>query len=519
MKKNIGLWVLLLCSNLIVAQSELDIVKFVQPDINGTARYMSMGGAFGALGGDISAIKDNPAGLGIYRHSEVVGTLNFLFQNNDNSWYGVNSSDNLYKLKANNFSFVMALPTLRSKKGIKSGLQNSNFSFSFQQVKNFNRQLNINGGLSSSSMTDYMAYFTDGIPEADLQSADNYKPFDNQNIPWLSILAYEGYLINPNIEGTLNTWSPLLNIDERVTPSYYLHESGHINKYSFSWAGNFSHIFYLGFTGNIQTIDYNAVTEYEETFGEGGGMNLNNTIDASGSGFNLDMGIIFRPVNNFRIGLSFQSPTIFSITEDYTSLLNFNTELQGYIPTPTGYNSYKLQTPAVFDASVAYIFGKKGLISLEYNYTDLKTTKLMDKYGSTKDFKEENAGMKSALDAVSTIKIGTEWLLTDNFSVRAGYANMSDATQKNAGKLMRFNTQRTDTEYFLHNGTRYLTAGFGYRENSWYIDLAYMNKLTKEKFYPYNSIQANDVDGYPIGEPAEVKIINNNLVITLGIRF
>lgn len=512
MKKNIGLWVLLLCSNLIVAQSELDIVKFVQPDINGTARYMSMAGAFGALGGDVSAIKDNPAGLGIYQHSETVGTLNFLFQNNNNSWYGVNSSDNLYKLKANNFSFVIASPTLQSKKGIKSGLQNSNFSFSFQQVKNFNRQMTIQSGESPSSITDYMAYFTNGILEADLQSTDDYEPFDNQNIPWLSILAYEGYLINNPASN--NSWVSILNADEKVIPSYYLHESGHINKYSFSWAGNFSHIFYLGFTGNIQTIDYNAVTEYEETFGESGGMNLNNTIDASGSGFNLDMGIIFRPVNNFRIGLSFQSPTIFSISEDYSSLLNFNTEKQGYISTPIGYNSYKLQTPASFDISAAYIFGKKGLISIEYNYTDLKTTKLMDKHGSTKDFKDENSGMKSALDAVSTIKIGTEWILTDNFSVRAGYANMSDATQKNTEKFMRINTIRTDTEYFLHNGTRYLTAGFGYRENSWYLDFAYMNKLSKEKFYPYNSNNLN-IEGYP----ADIKTTNNNFVITLGVRF
>lgn len=84
---------------------------------------------------------------------------------------------------------------------------------------------------------------------------------------------------------------------------------------------------------------------------------------------------------------------------------------------------------------------------------------------------------------------------------------------------MQINTIRTDTEYFLHNGTRYLTAGFGYHENSWYIDLAYMNKLTKEKFYPYNSIRANEMVDCPIGEPAEVKTINNNLVITLGLKF
>lgn len=63
--------------------------------------------------------------------------------------------------------------------------------------------MTIQSGELPSSITDYMAYFTDGIPEADLQSSENYHPFNNQNIPWLSVLAYEGYLINPTSN---NSW-------------------------------------------------------------------------------------------------------------------------------------------------------------------------------------------------------------------------------------------------------------------------------------------------------------------------
>ena len=513
MKKGIGIVALLLNSFMISAQSELDISKFVIPDIVGTARYMSMGGAMGAVGGDASAIKDNPAGLGIYRSSEMTGTLNILRQNTDANWYGVNSANNLYKLGTNNFSLVISSATQRSKSGKTSGLQNSNFSFSFQKLKDFNRQLNIHGGSSSSSMTDYMAYFTQGIPETDLQSTDSYEPFDNTYIPWLSVLAYEGYLINPSAN---NKWVSFLSDGERVTPSYYLTESGSINEYSFSWAGNFSNQFYLGVTANIQSIYYNATTNYNEAFGQGGSMNLNNTIKSSGNGFNLNIGAILRPIDAFRMGISFQTPTVFSISEDYTSLLNFDTEQRGYVRTPNGYNSYKFQAPLQFTASVAYLFGKNGLISAEYDYIDVKTSKLMDNNNSFYNFMEENEGMNMAYNSASTIKLGAEYRLTDNFSLRGGYAFMDKVNPDNAQKFMKDNTIRTDTEYFLHNSTQYITGGFGYREESWFLDFAYMNKLNKEKFHPYNS---NNLAEFVQGSPANVSTTNNNFVITLGFKF
>src|SRR5659263_734808 len=106
----IALTVILNCS-LVMAQTELDVLKYVQTDINGTARYMGMAGALGALGGDASAIKDNPAGLGIYRNSEVTGTLNLLVQQTSSDWNGVNTKENLTDIGVNNFSIVIAKPT------------------------------------------------------------------------------------------------------------------------------------------------------------------------------------------------------------------------------------------------------------------------------------------------------------------------------------------------------------------------------------------------------------------------
>ena len=506
MKRIILAMAVLTNCTIMMAQTEFDALKLVQTDIYGTARYMSMAGAFGALGGDASAIKDNPAGLGIYRQSEIVGTFNFLLQKSNSTGMGISGTDDLYKTGFNNFSYVHSSPTWQSKNGSTSGLLNSNWSFAYNRLKNFNRRSTVQGGSSGSSMTDYMAYFTNGIAATNL-SSDN-DPYNNLDIPWISILAYQGFLINP-IEGTTN-WSSLLDNGEGVTPSYTLQESGYMDEYSLGWAGNFSNVFYLGATLNLQSINYEAVSQYSENFANGGGMNLDNTVTTTGNGFNLNVGAIVRPTDNLRLGFSLHTPMIYTLTDNYSSTLNYDAVERGSISTPGGYNNYKMQTPLLLNASVAYILGKRGLISAEYNYSDYTTTKYMNEDGDAQDYADENSGMNGMLKAVHTIKIGGELRVTNNFSLRAGYANMSGATQTDASKIMRLNTVRTDTEYFKHNSTNYLTAGFGYHEASWYVDFAYMNKLSDETFYPYNSSEASF---------ANVNTTSNNAVITLGLKF
>ena len=159
----------------LLAQSELDALKYIQSDINGTARYIGMAGAFGALGGDASAIKDNPAGLGIYRQSELVGTLSAMMHNTTSNWQYNDAGEmknsygygDLYKTGMTNFSVVLAAPTLKSENE-KTGLLTSNWSFSFDRLKTFNRNISIKSGLSNSSITDFMGYFSNGLPDTDL---------------------------------------------------------------------------------------------------------------------------------------------------------------------------------------------------------------------------------------------------------------------------------------------------------------------------------------------------------------
>ena len=517
----IAVAVFLNCS-ILMAQTEFDAFKVVQTDINGTARYMSMAGAFGALGGDASAIKDNPAGLGIYRSSEFMGTFNLLSQSSSSKWNDANGMGDLYNTNLNNISLVFAAPTWRNESG-SEGLLSSNYTFAYNRLKNINRSINIKSKSAGSSMTDYMAYFTNDIPLSDLAYVENsYEPFDNTDrVPWISVLAYEGALMNEFIDNQgKSSWSSLLGASEMVTPNYTVYEKGYVDEYSMGWAGNFSNAFYFGTTLNLQYINYSSVSNYTESFGAGGSMNLNNVITTKGAGVNLKVGAIFSPLDFLRVGLALHTPTIYTLSDNYDANLDFDTSISGNIKTPGDGSDYQIQSPMKINLSAAFLAGKKGLISAEYNFDRYTTTRFRGETGDATDFKDENIGMADVLNDVRTIKIGGEYRLSNNFSLRAGYANSSAGNKASAQKFMRYNTVRTDTEYFINNRIDYLTAGFGYHESNWFVDFAYMNKMTDETFYPYNTnnLVALNPDLTAVN-PASIKTSNNNMVVTLGFKF
>ena len=515
MKKNILAIAVLINCTFLMAQTEFDALKLVQPDLNGTARYMSMAGAFGALGGDASAIKDNPAGLGIYRSSEMTTTLNSLMQNSNTSWNNVKSSDNLTGISFNNFSYIKATPTYRSQTE-NTGLLSSNWSFSFNKLKSFDRNSTIKSGDMGSSITKYIGYFTGNIKSSDL-SIDN-DPYNNVNVPWISVVGYQGYLINETVNPTTNasSWSSLLNQGELIQPTYNIQESGSINEYSIGWAGNFSNELFFGVNANLQSVDYMMSSQYKENFGGGGGMTLSNSLTTTGTGFNLNIGAIYRPVDMLRLGLSIHSPTLFSLTDNNFANMDYylTSTNNGNFDTPTATSSYLVSSPWKVNASAALFFEQKALISAEYSSAFNSGTFFMDTNGSASSFADENSGIKTMLNNVQTIKIGAEYKLSSNLSLRAGFANMSAGSNPKSDKLLRYNTTRTDVEYFLNNNTKFYTAGIGYRESNWYIDFAYVNKFQDETFFPYNS------NKLPVRvASADVQTTNNNFVFTVGLKF
>jgi hypothetical protein len=491
----------------IMAQGEFDALKFNQSDINGTARYISMGGAFTALGGDASAIQLNPAGLGVYRSSEFSITSG-LYNNVVNSQLnGVSSSDNCYRFPLNNLSFI-----LNFGGSGKKGLVNSSFAVTFNKVKNFNRNVYIKGAATSSSLTDYLADFTNSskLSISDLTYVESpyYEPFNQSYVPWLSVLAFETYLIDT--VGSSSNWKSILNSGEMVVPTYSLTESGYINEWAFTYGANISNKLYLGAALGVKNIDYNMTSEYTEDFGLGGGFKLTNDYYAYGSGVNLKLGTIIKPVNFLRLGVSIATPTVLYMTERYSSKVQSTITKNYSMSTPVAESTYHIQGPLELNTGIAFILGKVGLLSVDYNLTDYSAMTLRDDNGSKSAFSEENTGISNILAKSQSLKIGAEVKLNENFSIRGGYGLVTTATNDNAKKLLALNTTRTDTEYFTDKLTHYYSTGLGYREGNWFFDLAYTRKEAPQDYYAYNSTNVSK---------AKVDNYTNNFVATLGFKF
>jgi long-subunit fatty acid transport protein len=527
MKKIIIAIAVLINATAAISQSEVDVPKYLQNDITGTARYMGMAGAFGALGGDASAIKDNPAALGVYRTSEIVGTANFSIQNGTSIWGDVKTKfEDPFRVGFNNFGFVIASKTWRLENDTK-GLLYSNWSFGYNRLKSLNRNVSVSGGLSGSSITDFMAAFTHGLNSDSLSLNNN--SFDKLAVPWISILAFDRYLID-NIRGSSTQWGSILDSAQTVTPDYKLKELGHIDQFNLAWGGNVNHTLYLGASVNLLTLSYHAISTYSEYFTNGNNeyLMLHNDMTSNGTGLNLNLGAIVRPNDFLRLGLSFRTPTFYWISDKYYSSLKAavvypkntippGSRIENTTNTPDdAYHDFKIQGPIQLNASLAVVLGRKGLLSGEYNYSNFTGMRLMNDDGDLSDYADENARMNQMLKDLHTFKVGGEFKVTDNFALRAGYAFMSPTTQATAQKIMILNTVRTDTEAFLNNGTSFITGGFGYREASWFIDLAYMYKLMDQTYVPYNMKMFNPASS---NTSASVLTTTHNIAVTVGLKF
>ncbi len=501
MKKNIFAVVFLSFGLLASAQTEYDALRLSQTDLYGTARYMSLGGAMGALGGDVSAMKDNPAALGVFRSEELSATLNMALINNQPvAWNGrTTNQDSKTNLNINNISYVMNLGSGKKMAG-------SNFSFSYQKLNDFNKTFKINGNNTTKSFTDYLAAYSS--PNPPIVGDVSY---DNYDMPWLTVLGFDGYLID--IDG--KNFKSVLQQGELVTPSYLFDQYGTLDEFSFGWGGNYNNNLFLGANLNIRSLDYSLSTTLSESFMEGGGFDMENKLTQKGTGVNAKFGAIYLPTNNLRLGLSFHTPSFTYFTEEsYADLYSdlIPNDEQYPAKTPVNSQAFNLWSPMQVQASAAFLFGKTGFISAEYNFVNYRGARFQTNSNSVQNFGDINLAMKDVLNNVHMLKAGAEFKLSPGFSLRAGYATMTPAvnTGYEDGKLLVRNSVNTNTEYFDQKyNTTYMTFGFGYRQASWYLDFAYAQRNQKEDFYPYQDKALS---------PAVIENKTHNIALTLGLR-
>ena len=88
------------------AQDETDALRFSLIQPQATARAVGIGNALGSVGGDFSSLSVNPAGIGIYRSSEITFSPNLIFNSTNSTYTGTGSSGNGSHFAISNAGYV-----------------------------------------------------------------------------------------------------------------------------------------------------------------------------------------------------------------------------------------------------------------------------------------------------------------------------------------------------------------------------------------------------------------------------
>jgi len=559
------------------AQSAIDLYNLSGSQLRGTARYMSMAGAFGALGGDISVLNQNPAGIGVYRSSDIAATLDIDAQRT--TMMGTGASDLTNKqtrTSCNNLGYVGAI---RLGSSVMPYFQ---WGATYSRVHSFERFYSGYFPTINTSWSNYVADFSNGYSEAELQ---NY----SKGADWLSVLAYNSWIVNPNtdkndfIQDVLD--NPNLTPEQKEEqiadieanePNYKglytkgissgdayteVNEQGYIDEYSLNFGGNISDILYWGVGLGIRDLSYTRFAYYNEHindawvpvgedeeytyFGYGTAKwGINSYQHISGSGFNLKIGLMLKPINELRFGVAVHTPTWYNLETQQSADINFGLgqlEADGYYTfdnspggpdegnqyttTPDDYLERSIKTPWRVMASAAGVIGGRFIISADYVhevYTDMGIT------GEAGNPEVEDIAndVKQYFKNTNELRIGAEMRVTPAFSIRAGYGFKTSSSQSEAYNNNQYvYTSGVSTMYTFDGDRQNITLGLGYRFGNFSIDAAYVHTTQTSQWSAFSPFPRNYDNAYALvqdvqrGPTAQLKDTRNRFALTLGFRF
>jgi len=472
---------------------------FSQQYYGTTARSKAMGSAFGALGGDFSSLSLNPAGVAVYRSSEMSFTPSLLINQTESMIGGNSSDDSKYNFHLRNFGYV---GSFTNEDG--GGLAAFNFGFGLNRLNNFNQNTISQVFDSPHSRMDGFVENTNGIYSADLVTYEDWDPYYN-GIPWESKMAWETYLIdvaNPDEDGNGDQYYNVLYENDLVNQINSVQREGFINEYLFSLGANFGHKLYVGATAAIQDLYYLETSNYTE-YGDFGRFDYFNYARTSGLGFNLKVGAILRPLPGLRLGVAYHTPTFYDLKESYNGTMISEVDAGNYIEeTPYGNYRYKLETPSRLIASAAIQFGKSALISADYEWVDYRDIKLRrgaDGY----DFYNENATIKDIYRSTNILRVGAELRPSKVLSLRGGYEYYDNPYKDVVNEVSQPNANYKNYAY---------TGGLGFRFKNGSFDIAY--SLSERTNYSY-IYQLTDIEV----DPVKYNSMLHEVMFTVAFRF
>ena len=466
------------------AQNEIDALRYSQVFYGGTARSTAMGGAFGALGADFSSLSQNPAGIGLYKISEFTITPSIYIGRTASKFTDYPQRDDYkYNINLGNIGFVYTF-FKRGNYIQDAGFKSAQFGFGINRLNNFNNRMIMEGFNATSSMMNQYVIKASG------KYADNLDNFDTR-------LAYDAWLINPKTSDSSHYTSV---VNGGVTQRKIVSTSGSMNEVVMSLGGNYNDKLYLGATVGFPFIRYSEQSTYKEIDSKDSINNFNSftvsdDLKTTGAGINLKFGLIYRPIDMIRIGLAFHSPTYYySMQDEYSRQIESDLTQGKYTAdSPKGSYEYELTTPPSVIGSLAFVLGEHGLISADYEYIDFTVARLRGKDNTA--FYNENDAIQAKYRATSNIRIGTEWRL-NQLAFRAGYA-LYDSP---------FKTGVNDAQRST------LSFGLGFREKTFFIDVAYAYTKQSEDYYFYDPSVVKL-------SPVKNDMTGSNIMLTIGFKY
>ncbi len=569
MKKILTLISMVAVPGLLCAQSVPTALRISQNDLRGTARFMSMGGAFGALGGDLSALSQNPGGIGIYRSNEVGFTLGLDAMQSKSNSNGFTQSDNKTNFNLNNIGCVF---TLRLHNSV---MPNVNFGFTYNKGASLNRRFKGNIPMLRNSMSNYIAGLSNanGLTEDDVMTTTGYDPYNPSNgaryVPWLTILGYDALLTNP--EGDVNNprWYGQFGDGTSGEGWFDVNEKGSIDEYNIAIGGNINNVVFWGMDFDITSVDYRIQSTWGESLDNAYVYNPNmqsvgrytsdwmlyDKYRVNGTGFNFKLGVIVKPIQELRLGLAFHTPTYYNLNETYSDThmaFNYPFDMDYDMTwTNNGYpatNNFNFTTPWKLIASVAGVIGNNLIVSADYQWDSYSTMRYSDAdmygyydpwydwddpwsdwggwygaptrsndkidYMSANDY--ANSKIKEIYRNAHTLRVGAEYRVIPSFSIRAGYSfSSSPVTTKAKDGKVEIPGTGVMTNYSLDNTTNYITCGVGYKHKGFYVDFAYVYKHMTSEYYPFSP----DIFDMATSVKSKLSFNNSSMALTLGYKF
>ncbi len=507
MKKIILLFAAVMVTLFAFSQTQMDALRYSQIEYSGTARFVGMGSSFGALGTDLSALAINPAGVALYRAGEINMTPALVSTRIESKF-----SNNLTQDFAYGFNFSNLGVAFSYVDDNTSGWKGVAFGFSYNRINNFNRSIVIEGSNTEGSM---IGNFVDNA------NSGQYGVFYEKP-------AFETYLIDFD-ENVKEYFSPITDLKKyNQLQKKTIYNKGGMGEYDFALGINYEDLIYIGTNLGVQTANYTEFATYREEFAEYSETYLSVTdtsgyyipspdfftieedLTTNGSGVNIKLGMIARPLDWARIGIAYHSPTFFSLQDMFTTTFyshydNGKTTINGQIvdkkPLPDGKYSaeyettdtepytYELTTPARAIGSLGFVIKKFALINLEAEHVDYSIARYRKLYDANDDIQTD---LTSAINLRGGMEIRLGAL-----AIRGGFGYYGNP----------YNTKlnRTDATKYIFSG------GLGIVSEDFYIDFAYSQAIYKDDYFMYNGT-ANELH-------ASLNFARGIGLVTFGMRF